>query len=278
MRRHRRKMILVHTLLISSAISLVLPIVWLFILSFRPNPVISTGVGSIISPQFVLDNYITLFRNYSITRAIFNSIIGAVVPACLSVLVALLAGYAMVRFRFRGRRFFYSLPLFAQIVPTILLLIPFYAFMLVLGILNTYFAVILAHTSLVLPFAVWVMTGYLMGVPHEIEEAAMIDGCSRLGAIFRVVIPIAMPGISATGAVAFLTAWAEFLFPFVLTSSQNMRLLSVVVYLFMSGEQGGTSWGVLFAAATVFMIPSLLLFLILQRSFSRGLSLGATAG
>ncbi len=278
MRRHRRKRILVHILLIPSAVFLAAPVLWLLILSFRPSSVIMNGIESVTSTQFVLDNYISLFTRYDVLRFLFNSLIGAVVPAFISVVGALLAGYALVRFRFRGRQFFYSLPLFAQVVPAIQLLIPFYAFMLALNLLDTYVAVILANLSLVLPFSVWLMTGYLAGVPREIEEAAMIDGCSRLSAIFRVVIPIAMPGISAAAVVAFLTAWGEFLFPFVLTSSPKMQFLSVSVYFFLPGEQQPTSWGVLFAIATVFMIPSLILFLFLQRSFREGLSLGATAG
>lgn len=278
MRRHHRKRILVHILLVPSAFAMALPIVWMFILSFRPEGLIRSGIKSITSTEFVLEHYVTLFTRYDISQYVFNSVIGAVVPAFLASLVGLLGGYALIRFRFRGRQFFLSLPLFAQVIPAIQLLVPFYALMLILGVLDTYIAVILANTSLVAPFAVWMMTGYLAGVPREIEEAAMVDGCSRLGALFRVVIPIAMPGIGATFLLAFLTAWGEFLYPFVLTSSGKMRLLSVALYLFVPGSSGITFWGLMFATAVLFMTPAVLVFLLLQATFAKGLALGTTAG
>jgi ABC-type glycerol-3-phosphate transport system permease component len=278
MKRHRRKRILVYVLLIPSAIVLTLPILWLFILSFRPNSVIRRGIESITSTQFVLENFVTLFTHYNVLRFLSNSVIVTLVVTCLSVLVALLAGYSLVRFRFRGRGFFYSLPLFSQIVPTIQLVVPFYTLMLITGLLNTRIALILSYISLVLPISVWMMIGYLEGVLWEIEDAAMIDGCSRLGAIFRVVIPIAMPGIAATFMVAALMAWDHFLFAFVLTSSEGVQVLAVAVYNFLPQGNAPTAWGLLFAISVVFLTPALMLFALLQNSFRKGLSLGSLAG
>jgi ABC-type glycerol-3-phosphate transport system permease component len=274
-RRHRRKRIIVYSILIPVTVLLVLPILLIVVLSFRPDDLIQKGVESVTSPVFVLDNYRQLFTNTNLLRYFLNSTIVSVVPAVLSVLIAILAGYSLVRFRFAGSSFFYPLPLFAQTVPIIQLLVPFYVFMLALGLLNTYMAVILVHMSLVLPICVWMMVGYLRAVPWEIEEAAMVDGCSRLGAVFRVVLPIAVPGITATAVVAFLETWGEFLPGFVLNSTDDMRLLVVAVFTFVPGQQTLTLWGMLFAAAVVFMIPSVVLFLFLQRSFRAGLSLGS---
>lgn len=278
MRRHRRKRMLVYALMIPSTIILVLPIVWMLILSLRPTSVILNGVESVTSREFVLDNYVEIFTKYNVLRYFANSVIVTLIPAGLSVLIALLGAYSLVRFRFRGQRLCYLLPLFAQIVPAMQVIIPFYVFMLMLGIVNTYLAVSLAHIFLVLPFAVWMMAGYLSSIPQEMEEAAMVDGCSRIGAILRVVIPVALPGIAATFLVAFLSSWAEFLFGFILTSTDAMRLLSVAVYLFMPGGMGPSSWGVLFAMAVIFMAPTIIVFLALQTFFREGLSLGATAG
>lgn len=278
MRRHRRKRMLVYALMIPSTIILVLPIVWMLILSLRPTSVILNGVESVTSREFVIDNYVEIFTKYNVLRYFANSVIVTLIPAGLSVLIALLGAYSLVRFRFRGQRLCYLLPLFAQIVPAMQVIIPFYVFMLMLGIVNTYLAVSLAHIFLVLPFAVWMMAGYLSSIPQEMEEAAMVDGCSRIGAILRVVIPVALPGIAATFLVAFLSSWAEFLFGFILTSTDAMRLLSVAVYLFMPGGMGPSSWGVLFAMAVIFMAPTIIVFLALQTFFREGLSLGATAG
>lgn len=278
MRRERRKKIIVYMLLIPTSLFLVLPVVWLLSLSFRPNSVIVNGLASVASSEFVLDNYVALFTSFDIARYMLNSLIGTVIPAVFSVIIALLAGYALVRFRFPGRNFFYALPLFAQVVPIIQLIVPLYVFMLMLNLLNTYTAIIIAHLSLVLPLSIWMMAGYLKGMPQEIEEAAMVDGCSRVGAIMRVVLPTALPGITAVGVVAFLETWGEFLIAYLLTSKADMTLLSVAVYTLIPGGQSPTTWGVLFAAAAVFMIPSLVLFIFLQRSFRQGLALGAVAG
>jgi ABC-type maltose transport system permease subunit len=114
---------------------------------------------------------------------------------------------------------------------------------------GTYAAIILAHTALVLPLAVWRMTGYLQAIPSEIEEAAMVDGCSRLGAVVRVLLPISLAGVAATAMVAFVSAWGEFLFAFVLLSGDTKRLMSVAVFLFLPSGQTPTTWGLLFAAA-----------------------------
>jgi ABC-type glycerol-3-phosphate transport system permease component len=278
MKRHWKKRLLVHILLIITVTVILIPILWLFLLSVRPNAVIQRGLESVVSTEIVLDHYILLFTRYNVWQYLFNSLVAAVVPSIISVFVALLASYSLVRFRFRGRTAIMSLPLFAQIVPSIQLIVPFYAIFLVIGLLNSYTAVILAHISLVLPITIWMMTGYLKSVPREMEEAALVDGCSRLGAIFRIVLPVAMPGIVATALVAYLMTWGEFLFVFILTSTDSMRVLATALYLFIPSGNAPASWGLLFAMATVFMIPTLFIFILLQASLQKGLSLGAVAG
>jgi ABC-type glycerol-3-phosphate transport system permease component len=218
-RRHRRKRILVHVLMIPATLFLALPVLWLLLLSFRPDAVVLRGVESLTSPEFVLSNYQTLFARFNVPRYLANSLIASVVPAAVAVFVAAAAGYALVRFNFRGRGIFYSLPLIAQVVPLIQLIVPLYIFMLALNLLNTYAAVILGHLTLVLPLAVWMMAGYFRAVPADLEEAAMVDGCTRLGALYRIVLPVAIPGITAVAIVAFLETWGEFLMGYMLTST-----------------------------------------------------------
>ncbi len=275
MNRRQRKSLLVHALIIPSVMVFILPIVWSLAMSFRPTPVITSGLSSITSPSFTLENYIDLFVNYGTLRYVFNSLVVAIIPTAATLVIGLVAAYALVRFNFRGLGFLYSMPLFAQIVPSIQILIPIYWVLLAIGLHNTYFGVILAHTSMVLPLAIWMLAGYLRGVPREMEEAAMVDGCSRVGAIFRVVLPVAMPGVVATGMVAFINTWGEFLFGFTLLSGEDMRLISVAIYFFMPGQLTPATWGSLFAAGAVFMIPSLLLFFGLQRFTAKGLALGS---
>lgn len=278
LRRRQRKMLLVHILLMVSTAVLVAPVLWAILLSVRPTPVLLSGLGSILSTQLTLDNYRILFTRYNTTRFLVNSFIGAAVPAVIAVVVGLVSGYSIVRFRFRAAAAFQSMPLFAQVVPSILIVLPLYSAMLFLGLLNTYAGIIVAHTALVLPFAVWMMAGYLRSIPVEIEEAAMVDGCTRLGAILRVLLPISLPGVAATGMVAFVNAWGEFVFAFVLVSGDALRLMSVAVLLFVPSGQTPTTWGLLFAAAVTFMLPSLLLFPLLQRLIAKGVTAGSVQG
>jgi ABC-type glycerol-3-phosphate transport system permease component len=265
-------------LLLISTLIFVSPVLWVVLMSFRPTPALMSGLRSITSTDVTLENYQTLFNEYEILRFIGNSLIGAAIPAVVAVFVALLAGYSLVRFRTRATPVFQSMPLFAQVVPAILIVIPLYSVFLFLGLLNTYTGIVLAHIALVLPLAVWMMTGYLQAIPVEIEEAAMVDGCSRVGAVFRIVLPLALSGVAATALVAFVTAWGEFLFAFVLLSGESRRLMSVALFMFMPTGQTPTTWGLLFAAAVAFMIPSLLLFPALQRLMSKGATAGAVQG
>ena len=278
LRRRQRKMLLVHILLMVSTAVLVAPVLWAVLLSVRPTPVLLSGLGSILSTQLTLDNYQILFTRYNTTRFLVNSFIGAAVPAVIAVVVGFVSGYSIVRFRFRAAATFQSMPLFAQVVPAILIVLPLYSAMLFLGLLNTYAGIIVAHTALVLPLAVWLMAGYLRSIPVEIEEAAMVDGCTRLGAILRVLLPISLPGVAATGMVAFVNAWGEFVFAFVLVSGDALRLMSVAVLLFVPSGQTPTTWGLLFAAAVTFMLPSLLLFPLLQRLIAKGVTAGSVQG
>lgn len=278
MTRERKRAIITYIFLVPTAVILALPVLWIVLLSFRSNAVIVRGLASVTSPAFIVDNYVTLFSSFNIPRYIGNSLIASVIPALVSVVVGVFAGYALVRFRFAGRRLLLAMPLFAQLVPLIQLAVPLYVLMLFAQLLDTYTAVIVAHLALVLPFSIWMMTGYLQSVPVDLEEAAMIDGCSRVGAVLRIVIPVAMPGIVATFVYAFLETWGEFLIGYLLTSKESMRLLSVAVYTLIPGAQSPTSWGVLFAAATIFMLPSLILFILLQRTMRQGAANGAIAG
>lgn len=278
MNARTRKQLLVHLLLGLSVLTLVLPVVWLVVMSFRPIPVLFTGMGTITSREFTLNNYLELLRNYNVPLYTFNSFLAAFVPTLIAILGGFLGAYSMARFRVTGSGLLYSLPLFAQIVPAIQIVLPLYLIMLAFALLNTHIALIIAYTALILPFMVWMLSGYLAGVPVELEEAAMIDGCSRLGAIFRIVLPVSFPGIIATGIVGFLNIWGDFLFAFTLVQGESLRLMGVAVYLFLPGAQTPTAWGNLFAISTLYMLPSIVLFFILQPLIAKGISAGAVQG
>lgn len=274
----RRKHLFAQFLLTFSLLLFVLPVGWLLLMSVRPLHVMFGGAASIVSTEFTLEHYQTLFSRFNTLRFIGNSLVGAIMPALIGVSVGLLAAYAIVRFRFRGSALLQSMPLFAQVLPAVLLVVPMYSLMLFLGLLNTFPAIILAHTALVLPVTIWMLTGYVRSIPVELEEAAMVDGCDRLGAILRVVLPVGAGGVIATVTVAFIMAWGEFIFALVLLSGDDMRFMSIAVFLFVPASHAVTNFGLLFAASSAFMLPGVILFPLVQRLIARDLAAGSVQG
>jgi ABC-type glycerol-3-phosphate transport system permease component len=154
--------------------------------------------------------------------------------------------------------------------------LPLYFFGSRLGLLDTYLMLILANSAFISPLAIWFMQGYFRSIPPQIEEAAMIDGTSRLGALYRVVLPSAAPGLVTVSLISFVQAWNEFILALVLTSSSNMRTVPVGIHLYMTDY--GIDWGSITAAAVISILPVLVLFILMQRHFVRGLTAGATTG
>ena len=267
-----------HIVLIISTLGMVAPIIWVVLLSFRPDAVVISGLDSITSLRFTFTNYYTLVTQYPIVLYVVNSTIVSLVPAVISVVFALLAAYPLSRFTFRGQRVLYALPLFAQVVPAIIIVLPLFAVLLQVGLLNTYYGLIIAHVGLTLPLSVWLIAGYLKSVPKDIEEQAMVDGCSRIGAIWRILVPLARPGITSAFMIAFMMAWGEFTFAFILTSSSNLRVLPVALFTFLPTGTSPVSWGQLFAMATIFLVPVIAAFAVTQRAFRGGLLAGAVVG
>lgn len=278
MSRSKSKSVVLHIVLTISTLVMAAPIIWLVLLSFRPAEVINSGFNSITSLTFTFTNYSTLAAQYPIVQYLVNSMIVSLIPAAISVVFALLAAYPLSRFNFRGQRLLYALPLFAQVIPAILIVLPLFAFLLQIGLLNTYWALIIAHVGLTLPLPVWLLSGYLKSVPKDIEDQAMVDGCTRLGAIRRVLVPLALPGIASAFMIAFMLAWGEFTFAYMLTSSNNLRVLPVALYTFLPNGLSPASWGQLFAMATIFLAPIIAAFAVTQRAIRGNLLAGSVAG
>jgi multiple sugar transport system permease protein len=189
--------------------------------------------------------------------------------------VGVLAAYALARFRFRGRQAFRFLFLLPQVTPAVAILVPMFVMFNSLNLTGTYLGIILAHLTLTLPFAIWMMTGFFEDSPIELEESAMIDGCTRLGALIKVVLPVLGPGIAATAALGFITSWNEFLFSSMLTG-RDTRTLSVAITSFLTNR--ALDWGRTAAAGTLILLPVLVFAFFTQRYLVRGLSHGAVKG
>jgi ABC-type glycerol-3-phosphate transport system permease component len=268
----------VHTLLIIIISGLVFPYLWLVSTSFKPPNEVFSMTPAVIPITPTLDNYTAVMFGRGSKFFIYaqNTLIVSIATSVLGVLVTTLSAYALSRFRFTGRRAFMIALLATQMFPGILFLAPLYVILKTYGLLNTLAGLILAYSTFVIPFSTWMLKGYFDGIPIEMEESAMIDGCSRLGALRRVTLPLAAPGMAAVVLFAFLMGWQEFLFAISFIQTDTSRMLSVAVAMAIS--QFGSAWGQLMAIAVLVSLPVVILFAYLQKFIVQGLTAGAVKG
>ncbi|OGB95049.1 MAG: hypothetical protein A3G35_10315 [candidate division NC10 bacterium RIFCSPLOWO2_12_FULL_66_18] len=209
-------------------------------------------------------------------RYLLNSTIVAVCSVVVVVLVSVHAGYAAARYEFRGKSAMLFLILTGMAMGELSTVLPLYFFGTQLRILDTYGILILANSAFIAPLAIWFLQGYFRSIPPQMEEAALIDGATRAGALYRIVLPSALPGLITVSLVSFVHSWNEFILALVLTSSGTMRTVPVGIHLYLTDY--GVDWGSITAAGILSILPVTLLFLLLQRHFLRGLTAGATTG
>jgi len=221
-------------------------------------------------------NYAYIWKNIQYPRWFLNSVIIGSATALISVIIASLAGYAFARFKFPFHKVTLLGILTMNMIPRVLLSIPYYDLMFRLKWLDTYHALIIPYVAICLPFATWMLASYFRSIPKDLDECAMVDGATRLQALFRVVIPLASPGIVATGVYCFIVSWCEFLLALTLTSAEEMRTLPVALSTFVS--EFSVDWGLLSAAAVISTVPVIIMFSYLQKHLIAGLTAGAIKG
>ncbi len=251
------------------------PFAWIILTSLTPGKTLNaTGVA--LSPSaWSLENYMRLLRQTSFLGNMCDSLIIAGGTVILGLVVSVTAAYAFSRFRFAGRKLFMLQFLLINMFPVVLLILPLYMVMRKVGILDTHIGLILANSTVAIPFAVWMLTSYIAAIPKSLDEAAMMDGCSRLTALRRVVLPLTMPGIISTGIYIFITAWNEYLYALTL-GGRNVRPVTVAIQTLIGEFQ--IEWGLLSAGAVVGAMPATILFLFVQRRLIGGLTQGAVKG
>lgn len=235
------------------------------------------GVFAWLPATITLEPYVDIWRTVPLAKYFTNSLIVTSVSTVLSVTIAILAAYAMARLRFRGSRAFSLVVLSTQMFPGILFLLPLFLIftqvqrLVGLQLNGSYLGLIITYMTFTLPFAIWMLSGYLQAIPQELEEAAMIDGTGRLGALVRVIIPVAKPGIIAVAVYCFISAWSEVLFASVLTNNAT-RTLPIGLQAYASSTT--VLWNELMAASIVVSLPVLIGFALVQKHLVTGLAAG----
>lgn len=265
------KKILIWSVIAIVVVLAIFPVVWLASTSLKnEREAFSTPPVWIFRPIF--DNYISIFRDYDFGKYLLNSIVVGGFSVLSALFLGTTAAYALSRFRFRGKSQLSFYILSTRIAPPIFIILPLYLIYSKIGLIDNYLSLILLYTVYNLAFVVWLMREFFATVPEEIDEAGLIDGCTRWQVFFKIDLPLVKSGLVATSIFIFIQSWNEFITAMVMTGSRT-KTLPVAVSSFMTAQ--GTLWGPMAAAGTVVMLPMLIFGLIVQRDLVRGMTLGA---
>jgi N,N'-diacetylchitobiose transport system permease protein len=253
---------------------LIFPVYWMISTAFKPTDEVNSVTPTWLPIQPTLDHFRDAMARPFFWENIRNSLIVVTVTVVLSMVLAFLAAIALAKFRFTGRKIFIVLVIGIQMLPQAGLIIPLYIVLARYGEVNSLTGLIVTYMTFVLPFSVWTLRGFLIGIPPELEEAAMVDGSSRLGAFVRILLPLVAPGLVATSVFAFITAWNEFIFAYVLLNDQSKQTATVWLSYFY-GTSRNVDWGGLMAGSTMIAIPVVVFFVLVQRKIAFGLTAGA---
>jgi multiple sugar transport system permease protein len=248
------------------------PYLWMMLTSVKPDADITQWPLRYLPSRITFEHYDVLLAHTSFAANLLNSLIVAVGSVVVGLAVSVPAAYAFSRFRFAGRRALMTQFLVINMFPIVLLIIPLFVLMRSLGLLDTFIGIIAGHSTFAIPFAIWMLTSYMNSIPREIDDAAFVDGASRLQTIRLVLLPLVMPGLVTTGIYIFVTSWNEYLFAMML-SGDNVRTVTVALQHFIG--EFTVQWGLLTAGGTLIAIPVTILFLIVQRRLVGGLTAGA---
>jgi N,N'-diacetylchitobiose transport system permease protein len=255
---------------------MIFPVYWMVSTAFKTGPDIFSYSPKWLPIPATLANFGDAIHRQFFWQNVKNSVIVVGVVVTLSLTLAFLAALALAKFRFYGRTAFIVITIAVLMVPLNALIIPLYITLSRVHEVNKLSGVIITYMTFVLPFAIWTLRGFILGVPRELEEAAMVDGTTRFGAFVRILLPLVAPGLVATSIFAFIQAWNEYIIAYVLLSSPEKQTLTVWLASFTTNR--GTAWGPLMAGATLTALPVVIFFLLVQRRIAFGLTAGAVRG
>ena len=255
------------------------PVFWMISTAFKTDPQINSLTPTWFPLHPTIQHFSDAIHKPYFWTDIKNTVIVVLVAVGIAMVLAFLAAVALAKYRFRGRKLFVVLIIGVQMIPGIGLIIPLYVLLADVPVLNISLVgklsgVIVVYVSAVLPFSVWTLRGFLLGIPKELEEAAMVDGSTRLGAFIRILLPLVAPGLVATSVFAFITSWNEFIFANLILRQQTNQTITVWLAAYTGGSTY-VDWGGLMAASTLIAVPVVIFFLIVQRRIAFGLTTGA---
>jgi multiple sugar transport system permease protein len=262
--------------LVTLALIVLFPFYWMTITSFKSEDQMRSLVSMFWPRPVILENYQQLVAKTEFLSWYGNSVLVAVSSTFVATAVGTIGAYALARLRFLGRGFMASATLITYLVPPSILFIPLYAQIKNLGLSNSLYGLVATYPSFTVPFVTWLLMGYFESIPEELEEAAMIDGSTRFGAFYRVVLPLAAPGVLAAALYAFTQAWNEFLYALVFITDARLRTLPVGLASFITGDVYG--WGYLMAGAVLTTLPVIAAYIYLQKYMVEGLTASGVKG
>ncbi|MFK7862069.1 MAG: carbohydrate ABC transporter permease [Granulosicoccus sp.] len=252
------------------------PLYWLLKISLTPEKLIYSEGTALWPGTLTFENFqqVILYSDFKVY--FINSVYVSLGTAAITTLIAAAAGYSFSRFRFRGKTLVVVLMLITQMFPLLMIIAPIYKIVAGLGLLNTLTSLIVVYTAFNIPFATFLMQSFFDGIPKDLDEAAMIDGCTRLQALRKVILPLTLPGLAATLGFIFTAAWSELLFALMLINSNDSMTFPVGLLTFVS--KFSVDWGQMMAAGVLALVPSCLFFIFIQRYLVQGLTAGAIKG
>jgi ABC-type glycerol-3-phosphate transport system permease component len=257
----------------TAALITLAPVIWLVLTAFRPPIEITSIAFHLLPQQPTFDNFVQVFTRYDLAPYLRNSIIVAIGTVITNLIIGPPAAYALARYEFRGEGLLLILIIFFRMIPLFAILVPLFLVFSRLGLLNTYAGLILAQTAFKLPFTIWLLRSFFLGIPRELEEAARIDGSTTLGALFRISLPLVSPGLAAVAVFAFLQTWNDLSVTLVLSTSIGTATLPLGLSRFV--QEYGIAWGPMSAAGVLMFIPVLLFVFGAERFLIQGLSAGS---
>jgi multiple sugar transport system permease protein len=253
-----------------------IPFYWMIVTSLKHDKEIYGYEATLIPEKPTVDNYITIFKDTPYLLFLRNSVVVAVSSTLLSIIIASLGAYAIARLKFPGRELLARALVCTYLVPPSLLFIPLFAIMSALRFTDTLYGLTIAYLGGDVPFCTWLLMGYFKSVPVELEEAALVDGCNRVTALIRVILPVSLPALVVVMFFSFTRSWNEFLYAYVFTSTNQARTITAGLVNFMSADV--FFWGPLMASTIISALPPVIMFLVFQRWVVQGLTLGAVKG